>query len=138
ALYGANPTPLHVNPMRPVVELAGRIVQVRSLAAGDTVGYRATWTAKRPTRVAVVSIGYADGLLRAASARDERPGAEAMVAGHRCPLAGLISMDLMAVDVTGLPDDVPRRGDFATLLGPDIGVDQLAAHAGTIAYEVLT
>jgi len=138
ALYGANPTPLHVNPMRPVVELHARIVQVRAIAAGETVGYRATWTAKRASRIAIVAAGYADGIFRAASARDDRPGADAMVAGRRCPLAGLISMDLLAVDVTALPEDVPRRGDFATLLEHDIGVDELAAHAGTIGYEVLT
>jgi len=138
ALYGANPTPAHLNPMRPVIELRGRIVQVRTAAEGETVGYRATWTAKRFTRIAVVSLGYADGFLRAASARDDKPGAEAIVAGRRCPLAGLISMDLLAVDVTGLPEELPRRGDFVTLIGTDICVDDLASHAGTIAYEVLT
>jgi len=138
ALYGANPTPAHLNPMRPVIELRGRIVQVRTAAEGETVGYRATWTAKRFTRIAVVSLGYADGFLRAASARDDKPGAEAIVAGRRCPLAGLISMDLLAVDVTELPEELPRRGDFVTLIGTDICVDDLASHAGTIAYEVLT
>jgi alanine racemase len=76
--------------------------------------------------------------MRAASASDERPGAEAMVAGRRCPLAGRISMDVLAIDVTGLPDDLPHRGDFATLIGPDISVDDVASHAGTIAYEILT
>jgi alanine racemase len=138
ALYGANPTPLHLNPMRPVVELLGRIVQVRTIAEGETVGYRAAWAAKRDARIALVAIGYADGLPRSASARDDKPGAEAIVAGRRCPVAGTISMDLVAIDVTDLPDDLPRRGDFATLLGEDISVDDLASHAGTIAYEILT
>jgi alanine racemase len=138
ALYGSNPTPLHFNPMRPVVDLVGRIAQVRNVAQDETVGYCATWTAKRDTRIAIVAIGYADGFMRAASASDERPGAEAMVAGRRCPLAGRISMDVLAIDVTGLPDDLPHRGDFATLIGPDISVDDVASHAGTIAYEILT
>jgi len=138
ALYGANPTPLHVNPMRPVVELAARIIQLRNVPAGETVGYGAAWTAKRGTRIAVASIGYADGILRAASARDDKPGAEAIVKGHRCPLAGLVSMDLLAVDVTEVPEESLRRGDFVTLLGEDIGVDDLASHAGTVGYEVLT
>jgi alanine racemase len=138
ALYGANPTPLHINPMRPVVTLKGRIVQVRTIAEGETVGYGATWTARRLTRVAVISIGYADGILRAASARDDKPGAEAIVAGRPCPLAGLVSMDLLAIDVTDLPEHTPRRGDLVTLLGEEIGVDDLAFHAGTIGYEVLT
>jgi alanine racemase len=138
ALYGANPTPGHVNLMRPVVRLEGRVVQVRSVPEGETVGYGATWTARRPTGLAVVSIGYADGFLRAGSATDTRPGAEAMVHGHRCPLAGRVSMDLMAVDVTDLPERAVRRGDLVALLDETIGVDELAAHANTIAYEVLT
>jgi alanine racemase len=138
ALYGANPTPGHVNPMRPVVYLEGRVIQVRKVPAGETVGYSATWTARRPTRLAVVSIGYADGFLRAASATDTHPGADAIVAGIRCPIAGRVSMDLIALDVTRLPAQAVRRGDLVTLLGDDITVDDLAAHAGTIPYEVLT
>src|SRR6185295_4747402 len=138
ALYGANPTPGRPNPMRAVVRLEGRIVQVRAVAPGDTVGYSATWTAKRPTRLAIVSIGYADGFLRAASARDDRQGAEAVVAGQRCPLAGRVSMDLIAIDVTDLAADAVRRGELVTLLGEGIGVDDLAERAGTIGYEVLT
>jgi alanine racemase len=138
ALYGANPTPLHLNPMRPVVDLAGRIVQVRTVPPGETVGYLAAWTAMREARIAIVSVGYADGLVRAASARDGKPGAEAIVNDRRCPLAGMISMDLLAVDVTSLPEDTPRRGELAVLIGDDISVDDFASHAGTVAYEVLT
>jgi alanine racemase len=138
ALYGANPTPGHVNVMRPVVRLEGRVAQVRAVLEGETVGYSATWTARRATRLAVVSIGYADGFLRAGGASDLRRGAEAMVHGHRCPLAGRVSMDLMAVDVTDLPERTVKRGDLVALLDETIGVDDLAAHANTIAYEVLT
>lgn len=138
ALYGANPTPAGANPMRAVVRLEGRIVQLRRVAAGETVGYGATWTARRDSRVAVIAVGYADGLLRAASASDHKPGAEAVVAGRRCPLAGRISMDLAAIDVTDVPEEQVMRGDLATLLGEEIGVDALAARAGTIGYEILT
>jgi alanine racemase len=138
ALYGANPTPGKPNPMQTVVTLQGRIVQVRSVEQGATVGYSATWTAKRATRLAIVSVGYADGFLRAASASDARPGADAIVAGQRCPLAGRVSMDLIAIDVTDLADDAVGRGGLVTLLGGEIGVDELAARAGTIGYEVLT
>jgi alanine racemase len=134
ALYGGNPTPAADNPMRPVVDVKGRIVQVRSLARGASVGYGATWTATRAAKIAIVSIGYADGYPRAAGGSD----AVAMVAGRRCPIAGRISMDLLAVDVTELPDNVARRGDFATLLGEGIGVDELAAWGNTMSYEVLT
>jgi alanine racemase len=138
ALYGANPTPGKPNPMRPAVHLQGRVVQVRSIAQGDTVGYSATWTARRPSRLAIVSVGYADGFLRAASARDDKQGAEAIVAGQRCPLAGRVSMDLIAIDVTDTPATAVKRGDVVTLLGDVIGVDDLAERAGTIGYEVLT
>jgi alanine racemase len=138
ALYGANPTPGKPNPMQSVVTLQGRIVQLRSVEQGATVGYSATWTAKRPTRLAIVSVGYADGFLRAASASDARPGAEAIVAGQRCPMAGRVSMDLIAIDVTDVLHGNAKRGDLVTLLGPGIGVDDLAQRAGTIGYEVLT
>jgi alanine racemase len=138
ALYGVNPTPGHSNPMRPVVELRARIVQLRLVPHGETVGYDAAWTAKRATRLAVAAIGYADGYLRAASSSDDVPGGEAVVAGKRCPLAGRISMDLVTVDITDLPDGAVRRGDFVTLIGDEITVDDLAMAAGTIGYEVLT
>jgi alanine racemase len=137
ALYGVNPTPGKRNPMRPVVELKGRILQVRQLKRGDTAGYCAEWTAARPTRLAIIAVGYGDGYLRAAATKG-KPTAPVIVAGKRCPLAGRVSMDLMAVDVTDLPAGSVRRGDFATLIGGDIGVDDVAAAAGTIGYEVLT
>ena len=138
ALYGVNPTPGHPNPMRPVVNLQGRIIQVRSVAKGDRVGYGAAWTAKRPSRIAVVAVGYADGYPRAASAADGALGAQAIVAGKRCPLSGRISMDLLVIDVTDVPESNVRRGELATLIGGDISVDDLAAFGGTIGYEVLT
>jgi alanine racemase len=138
ALFGVNPTPGRSNPMRPAVELHAHVVQVRTVPKGETIGYNATWTAKHATRVAVVTVGYADGYPRAASATDAAPGAEAIVAGTRCPLAGRVSMDLLAIDITALPDHTVRRGDLVTLIGGDIGVDDLAAAAETIGYEVLT
>jgi alanine racemase len=138
ALFGVNPTPGHDNPMRQAVELQAHVVQVRMVPKGETIGYNATWTARHATRVAIVTAGYADGYPRAASATDAAPGAEAIVAGTRCPLAGRISMDLLAIDITALPDHTVRRGDLVTLIGGGIGVDDLAAAAGTIGYEVLT
>jgi alanine racemase len=138
ALYGINPTPEADNPMQPVVELKARIVQIRNVERGDTVGYGGTWTARRPTRIAIVSAGYADGYFRAASANDGTRGAEVVIAGKRCPIAGRISMDLIAVDVTDLDKHAVRRGHMATLIGEGITVDELAHHFGTIGYEVLT
>jgi alanine racemase len=138
ALYGANPLPGRPNPMKPVVTLQGRVVQTQTVAEGATVGYSATWTAKRPTRLALVSVGYADGFLRAASANDRKAGAEAIIAGQRSPMAGRLSLDLTAYDVPDLPENAVKRGDIATLLNEQIGVDDLAARGGTIGYEVLT
>jgi alanine racemase len=138
AIYGINPTPGRPNPMKGVVELAGRILQLRSVARDQTIGYGAAWRARRNSRIAVVALGYADGLLRAGSGNDERAGGSGIVAGKRCPIVGRISMDLLALDITDLPDGAVRRGDLATLIGGELSIDDVAAAAGTIGYEILT
>ena len=138
ALYGVNPTPEADNPMQAVIELKARVVQIRDVERGESVGYGGIWTARRPTRLAIAAAGYADGYFRAASSNDGTRGAEVMVAGKRCPVAGRISMDLMAVDVTDLEKNAVRRGQTVTLIGEGITVDELAHHFGTIGYEVLT
>src|ERR1700754_1136598 len=138
ALYGVNPTPEADNPMQPVVDLKARIIRIRNVERGDSVGYGGTWTARRPTRLAIVSAGYADGYFRAGSSSDGTRGAEVMVAGRRCPVVGRISMDLMAIDITDLDKNAARRGHTVTLIGEGITVDELAHHFGTIGYEVLT
>src|SRR3954452_6512427 len=128
ALYGVNPTPEADNPMQPVVDLKARIVQIRNIDRGETVGYGGTWTARRPTKLAIIAVGYADGYFRAASSNDGTRGAEVIVAGKRCPIAGRISMDLIAIDITDLPPNAARRGHMVTLLGEGITVDELAHH----------
>jgi alanine racemase len=138
ALYGVNPTPEADNPMLPVVDLKARIVQIRDVERGESVGYGGNWTARRPTKIAIVSAGYADGYFRAGSSNDGTRGAEVIAAGKRCPVAGRISMDLIAVDVTDLEKHTVRRGHMVTLIGEGITVDELAHHFGTIGYEVLT
>ena len=138
ALYGINPTPEADNPMQPVVEVKARIVQIRNIEKGDSVGYGGTWSARRPTRLAIVASGYADGYFRAGSSNDGTRGAEVIVAGKRCAVAGRISMDLMAIDVTDLDKSAVRRGHMVTLIGEGITIDELAHHFGTIGYEVLT
>lgn len=136
ALYGVNPTPGVANPMLPVIELKARIVQLRNLASAESIAGIAGWTAKRPTRVAVVSVGYADGYPRGGSAAGAT--LRAIVAGKLCPLAGRAAMDLLAVDVTDLADPTAvRQGDMATLIGGKIGVDDLAAAAQSTGCEVL-
>jgi alanine racemase len=138
ALYGGRALHAGENPMLPVVKLQARIVTLREAKAGTSVGYGARLHLRRDSRLAIVSAGYADGIFRAAGSSDNKKGAEAIVAGIRCPLAGRISMDLIAIDVTDVPADTIRRGDLVTLLGDGISVDDLAGHARTIGYEVLT
>ena len=111
------------------------MLQVRSVPRNATVGYGATWTAKRGSRIAVIAAGYADGLP---ARRRRRPSATCIVAGKRCRIVGRISMDLLAVDVTDLPESAVRRGDLVTLIGGELDVDAVGAQAGTIGYEVLT
>lgn len=138
ALYGSNPTPGRRNPMRPVIELKGRIIQVRTIDRGDSVGYGATFTAGRQSRIATIAVGYADGYLRSAGATKTKSAAHVIVAGKSCPVVGRVTMDLIAVDVTDLQEGTARRGEFAILIGDGIDVDELGAAMGTVGYEVLT
>jgi alanine racemase len=137
ALYGINPTPGRPNPMHRVVELTGLILQIRNVERGGSVGYGATWIAKRASRVAVVALGYAEGLMRAASIDRKRMGT-AVIGNKRCPFAGRISMDLVCIDITDIAEGVARRGDAVTFIGREVTVDDYAATAGTIGYEILT
>jgi alanine racemase len=138
SLYGGRALLAGDNAMQAVARLDIRIVQVRNAKKDDAVGYGAQHHLTQDGRVAICGAGYADGIFRAVGGSDTRAGAEAIVAGQRCPLVGRISMDFFAVDVSAVPDDAVKRGDYATILNEEIGVDELAAHAGTIGYEVLT
>ncbi|MEM1129693.1 MAG: alanine racemase [Pseudomonadota bacterium] len=113
----------------PVVRLTTPVIQCRDVEPGESVGYGASWTATRPSRIATTSAGYADGLIRAMSNR-----AVLWAGDTPCPLAGRVSMDLLTVDITDLDTDP----DALDILGPHQGVDALAEAAGTIGYEILT
>lgn len=123
-------------PLRSVVRLQAPIIQIRELRAGETVGYGATWTADHACRIAIVSVGYADGYGRAAGGTDARPGGAGLVNGVKCPIAGRVSMDLIALDVTAAGAVGP--GTAVTLIGDGLTVDDVARPMGTIGYEVLT
>ncbi len=138
ALFGINPTPGKPNPMRPVVTLKARVLQVRNVPRGATVGYRATWTAKRASRIAVIAAGYADGIMRNAAATDSPQGRHVIVGDRRCRMVGLISMDLLAIDVTDCPEGAVRRNDMATFIGGEFDLDAAGAQTGTTGYEILT
>jgi alanine racemase len=139
ALYGGNPFHPHpVQALKPVARVEAKIVQLREAGRGEKVGYGAEETLRRPSRLAILSLGYADGFLRAAGSADTHKGAEIVIAGKRCALIGRVSMDLIAADITDLPEGSVQRGDYATVLGDGITVDDLARKAGTIGYEILT
>ncbi|HEV8677833.1 MAG TPA: alanine racemase [Stellaceae bacterium] len=133
ALYGVNPQPGRPNPLRPVVRLSGKILQIRQIDSGESVGYGAAHVMQAPGRAAVVALGYADGWLRSLSHRGC-----GYLAGMRVPLLGRVSMDLVTFDVTAIPPALARPGVTIELLGSDYGVDDAAADAGTIGYEILT
>jgi alanine racemase len=132
ALYGINPQPEGPNPMRPAMRLDVPVLQLREIAAGETVGYGASWRAGRPSRIATVAAGYADGYLRALSGH-----ASAAIGDRPVPLVGRVSMDLITLDVTDCPEAGP--GTRVTLIGGAApSPDALAAACGTIGYEILT
>jgi alanine racemase len=131
ALYGINPTPAAENPMRPVVRLDARVIQTREVGAGDGVGYGHAYTAAGSLRTATISLGYADGWQRGNALA-------AFFAGARLPFIGRVSMDSIVLDISALPPDRIKAGDLVELIGPSQTVDQVAANAGTIGYEVLT
>ncbi len=135
ALFGVPPTPKRPNPMRPVLRLQGRIVQTRSVPAGAWVGYGARFVAERPSRIATVAVGYADGFLRAGGGRGT---AHLPEGGLPLPIIGRISMDCLGVDVTDAPAAAVEEGMALDLIGPHRPVEEAAAAAGTIGYEMLT
>ncbi|MEM8644458.1 MAG: alanine racemase C-terminal domain-containing protein [Pseudomonadota bacterium] len=116
----------------------GRVLQIRSAARGETVGYGATRTLDRPSQVAVVAAGYADGLFRALSAGDGETGLIAYLGPYAVPVLGRVSMDLVSLDVTDVPEAYRQRGAWVELLGPNVSAHAMASQAGTIDYEVLT
>jgi alanine racemase len=137
ALYGGQAFRGGATPVGPVVSVAARILQIRDVPAGATVGYSATWKASRPSRVAVVAAGYADGFARCLSGTADRAGGVVGVSGQRAPVIGRVSMDLITVDVTGIVPP-PQRGDFVDLIGHGLTIEAMGTAAGTIGYEVLT
>lgn len=130
ALYGGNPTPGKPNPMAAVVRLSAPILQIRDIPAGRPVGYSARFVSKVPSRIATIPYGYADGVPRVTE------GAVFHVGGQPVPVVGRVSMDLITLDVTGVPAAVP--GAEVDILGPQRDIDQGGTDAGTLGYEILT
>ncbi len=132
ALFGVNPQPGRPNPLRQIVRLYGKIVQVRQIDRGESVGYGAAHIMRAPGRAAIVAVGYADGWLRSLSHRGC-----GYLAGTRVPLLGRVSMDLVTFDVSAVSPALAHPGAVIELLGADYGVDDAASDADTIGYEIL-
>jgi alanine racemase len=130
SLYGGGPRGRPDPRIRPVATFEAALLQIRNARAGETVGYGATYVVDRPTRIGIIAAGYADGVLRSGSNQ-----AFAAFEGRPCRLLGRVSMDLLAID---LGEAAAAPGDLIQLLGPDVPLDEAAARAGTIPYEILT
>lgn len=132
ALYGASPFDEDDERIKPVAALRAPVLQIRTAAAGETVGYGATHTIESPARLAAVALGYGDGLPRAAAERGY-----AVINGEPAPIAGRISMDLITLDVSGVKTPV-KPGEIAEFFGPALPIHEAATNSNTIAYELLT
>jgi alanine racemase len=133
ALFGGNPFLDARHAARPVLRIQSRILQLREITEPTPVGYGATWTAPPGSRIATVGTGYADGYPWSLSNRGI-----AAIGGHRVPVVGRVSMDLITLDVSGVPDERVQPGCLVDLIGPDVSLEEVAERAGTINYEILT
>lgn len=138
ALYGGQAFQGAKTPVKPVVEITTKILQIRSLNRDDTVGYSASFVAPRDMTIAILSAGYADGIPRTASVATGESGGAVAIAGHVAPIVGRVSMDLIAVDVSDVPQHLLVRGADVEIVGPTCTLDLVGKAANTIGYEILT
>jgi alanine racemase len=138
ALYGGRAHENKPNPMRTVVRLAAKILQVHEVPAGATVGYGAIFKVQRASRIATIACGYADGFLRALSVATGASGPVGYIGDYPVPIVGRVSMDNITVDVTDVPEELTRRGGWVEVMGERVTVDDLTDRAGTIGYELLS
>ena len=137
ALYGHDPHYLHTAPrVRPVATLEARLGQIATVEAGESIGYGGAATCDVARRIGVVLAGYADGIPRSLYRPDRR--FEVVVAGHRVPLFGTVSMDMITIDLSDVPEGAVEVGAWVEIFGPNAPIERVAEQAGTIPYEVLT
>lgn len=143
-LYGSNPFSNIANPMKTAVTAEAKIIDIREVFAGETISYGGTFTANKPMKIATCGVGYADGYPRNASGhgiplRSEKlQGAQVHICGKKINCLGRVTMDLTMFDITDIPTDEVKIGDWVELFGHNISVDELAKSTGTIGYEILT
>ena len=131
-LYGVSPMASQVGQdhgLKPIMSLQSEVIAVRTIEAGETVGYGASWVADKPTKVATIGIGYGDGYPR-----NVKQGTPVWISGKEYPIIGRVSMDMLTIDVT---DDAIHVGDKVVLWGPELPVERIARSVGTIPYELL-
>lgn len=138
ALYGGRALEGRPNPMQWVVQFQARILQIRDVPAGEAIGYGASYRTQRPSRIATIACGYADGFLRSLSGPTGKPGPVGFIGEHPVKVVGRVSMDLITVDVTDVPAKEAVRGAWVEVLGRRTTIDDLTDRAGTIGYELLT
>jgi alanine racemase len=132
ALHGINPTNQETNPLVPVVSLWAKIYQIQDVGVGHSVGYAQTYISQQPTRVATLALGYADGYPWALANQGY-----VTIAGYQAPVIGRVSMDLLTVDVSHVPESLLMIGQWAQIIGGTITVEEIACQANTVPYEVL-
>ena len=137
AIYGGQAFKGGATPVRPALTAAARILQIRKVAEGETVGYAGRWQAPRKSKIAIIAAGYADGFSRAASSTWDELGGAVRINGEFALIAGRVSMDLITADITDFKVSV-ERGDLAEIIGPGLTIEEAGQRAGTIGYEVLT
>lgn len=138
ALFGGRAVIGRKNPMTPVIKLEVPVLQVREGRTGETVGYGASFTLDRDSRIAILALGYADGFLRSLSSTNTRQGGRVVFNNRILPVIGRVSMDLIAVDVTDLDEGMLQPGDMMEVFGKTINIDSQAELGNTIGYEILT
>ena len=131
-LYGDNPCPHISTDLKPVMSLRARVISIKDIAAGESVGYGATWTAPAPARIAALGIGYGDGYPR-----QLKNGCPVAIKGQTFPLVGRVSMDICSVDISAAKTEI-AIGDIATLWGDGVAAAEVARRAGTISYHLFT
>jgi len=138
ALYGSNPIEKTSTNIKPVATLKAAVLQVRDVAVGQSIGYGSTFVCQRPSKVAILGLGYADGFFRNLGGSNTQTRAHVYIDGHLAPVIGRVSMDMIGVDVTDLPDGSVARAVMAEIFGGNISLDGVAHASQTLSYEVLT
>ena len=137
-LYGGYENTQNILAIKPVIKLYAPIIQIKNIQKHSTVGYGATYIAKKDMRIALISIGYADGIPRSLSSTNAIKGGQFFYNGVPTPILGRVSMDIIAIDISKITSNKMKRGEFIEIIGSNQNIDKLSENADTISYEILT